>query len=306
MERGSSLLRRLGMFFLVMNIFLPFSIDAVFAQGEIEPATGSLAIHLAGDDGAPLYGGAFFVTDSAGNTQTVRDGDDGSSDGQTHAYNLAEGDASFVQVGGQDGYRYDANQRHSASIVADGSTPAYVTNYLVQDTDVDDDGVDDSVDSCLGAFNTGFDNDGNGVDNACDANDLSLIDGDSDGSTANLDCDDSNAAVNPAASEIADGIDNNCDGQVDEGLVIAIDNDSDTDTSIDTDTSTDTSTDTGAVIDNGTDTDADTDTDASTDTGIQLDTDVDGVADADDNCIKVENRDQLDTDSDKCTDRTHG
>ena len=33
----------------------------------------------------------------------------------------------------------------------------------------------------------------------------------------NADCDDSDAAVNPAAVEIPDGVDNNCDGAVDEG-----------------------------------------------------------------------------------------
>lgn len=35
----------------------------------------------------------------------------------------------------------------------------------------------------------------------------------------NTDCDDSDAFVNPAASEICDGIDNNCSGGADEGLV---------------------------------------------------------------------------------------
>lgn len=44
------------------------------------------------------------------------------------------------------------------------------------------------------------------------------VDFDEDGFPAREDCDDSNAAVHPDASEICDGVDNNCDGSVDENL----------------------------------------------------------------------------------------
>ena len=45
------------------------------------------------------------------------------------------------------------------------------------------------------------------------------IDGDGDGYFSQEDCDDSNAQVNPSASEVCDGIDNDCNGEVDEGVL---------------------------------------------------------------------------------------
>ena len=50
-----------------------------------------------------------------------------------------------------------------------------------------------------------------------------VADADSDGFPASLDCDDENAAVNPDAEEICDGLDNNCDGVVDEDAVDRVD-----------------------------------------------------------------------------------
>ena len=47
-----------------------------------------------------------------------------------------------------------------------------------------------------------------------------FIDADNDGVDARQDCNDEDASINPSAEEVCDGIDNNCDGEIDEGLLI--------------------------------------------------------------------------------------
>ncbi|MFT5679921.1 MAG: hypothetical protein ACI8RZ_000826 [Myxococcota bacterium] len=54
-------------------------------------------------------------------------------------------------------------------------------------------------------------------------------DQDGDGYTTDEDCDDNNSLVNPAAVEICDGSDNNCDGEIDEGVSSTYYSDSDGD-----------------------------------------------------------------------------
>jgi hypothetical protein len=61
-----------------------------------------------------------------------------------------------------------------------------------------------------------------------DVNDLS-VDIDGDGYTTNDDCNDGDANVNPGATEICNGIDDNCDGQIDESVTITFYQDGDED-----------------------------------------------------------------------------
>ncbi len=48
---------------------------------------------------------------------------------------------------------------------------------------------------------------------------IKKVDFDQDGYTDDIDCDDTNPNINPGAEEVCDGTDNNCDGQIDEGLL---------------------------------------------------------------------------------------
>ncbi len=56
----------------------------------------------------------------------------------------------------------------------------------------------------------------NGVDDDCNPATLDTVDADGDGYNSDVDCNDADASVNPGAVEVYDGIDNDCDGTVDE------------------------------------------------------------------------------------------
>jgi hypothetical protein len=55
-------------------------------------------------------------------------------------------------------------------------------------------------------------------------------DADGDGFTTSVDCNDNNPAVHPGATEICNGIDDNCDTQIDEGVKTTFYADADNDT----------------------------------------------------------------------------
>ncbi|MCB9295772.1 MAG: BspA family leucine-rich repeat surface protein [Lewinellaceae bacterium] len=109
--------------------------------------------------------------------------------------------------------------------------------------DADNDGFT-SIGACYGSADDCDDNDAtvfpgapelcDGIDNDCDGQiDEGLtFDADGDGFTAlgsctgsADDCDDNDATVFPGAPELCDGIDNDCDGQTDEGLTFDADGD---------------------------------------------------------------------------------
>jgi hypothetical protein len=57
---------------------------------------------------------------------------------------------------------------------------------------------------------------GNGVDENCDGVDNTGTDSDGDGFIDTADCNDGNAAINPGAAEVCDGVDNDCNGLIDD------------------------------------------------------------------------------------------
>ena len=118
----------------------------------------------------------------------------------------------------------DVHEIRAVVELTNGSTePPLIASFTVNNggspVDTDDDGVPDALDRCPGTppDTPRDDVDANGCTAAQRDVDQDLFEWILEDGTPGPDCNDADPAINPDANEVCDGVDNNCDGQIDEG-----------------------------------------------------------------------------------------
>lgn len=101
-----------------------------------------------------------------------------------------------------------------------------VKNTFVEFLDMDGDGYlfyEDCDDTNPEVYPGAVEIPNNGIDEDCDEEDATtFLDNDGDGITSETDCDDNDPNVYPGAAEICNGMDDNCDGLIDEGIPLVV------------------------------------------------------------------------------------
>ncbi len=198
---------------------------STFIGGMSDDQANALAIASSGD---VYITGITYSSDypaTAGAYDTSRNGSRGSDVIVTKInFNLTDNDGDGYSENQGDCDDTDPAVNPGALEVCDGIDNNCNGSIDELSTDVDDDGYSpcggdcDDSDPAVNPGETEIPY--NGKDDDCNAATLD-DDLDSDGYPTATDCDDNNASINPGAVETCDGIDNNCDGNIDEGLTDA-------------------------------------------------------------------------------------
>jgi len=194
--------------------------EATTTTTACDPPSGYVADDTDCDDGAAAVSPA---------ATELCDGIDNDCDGTTDEDDAADASTWFADSDG-DGYG-DADSTHDACDQPSG--------HLADSGDCDD--ADAAINPDAAELCNGVDDDCDGTTDEDDAADAATwyIDGDADGygSSADTttacsqpsgyvadssDCDDWDAATHPGGTELCDGVDNDCDGDIDEGATDAL------------------------------------------------------------------------------------